>query len=405
LRHAAELDRHPQGTALTIDELRQQKRTFDYIFCYCLFNMSGDINAELDMLHELSGTHSRVVVYQYNYLWEPLLRLAGRLHLKKRETIRNWISIGDLRSYAEARRFHIVRTFRNTLVPTRLFGMGSLFNTISNLIPLGSFCKLDQFVVLKKDVPISQGPIPAGLTICITVRNERDNIRPIVESIPQIAEQQEILFVEGHSTDGTWEEIEKAREALPHKRVRVLKQPGIGQGDAIRFGFRHAEGEVIVLYEGDGTSKAEDIRYFYESICSGAAEFIEGSRFVYPLSNKSMPMVNKLGNIIFARFFSALLGQRFTDVLSGIKAITKEGFKKVDASWGFLQTLDPFGDFELLYGAARYGLRIGEVPMQYQPRPYGETKTRVLRHGVLLGKLALYGYIMFRFNRLKRQKT
>jgi len=177
-----------------------------------------------------------------------------------------------------------------------------------------------------------------------------------------------------------------------------MGQPGKGQGDAVRVGFKAAKGDIVILYEGDGTSDPGDLQYFYQAMSNGYCEFIEGSRFVYPLSNAAMPPANKIGNWLFAKWFSFFLGQNSRDVLSGIKAILKRDYQLLYDRWGFLGFNDPFGDFELLYGAARQGLKFGEIPMRYYPRTYGETKTKVFHHGLYLLRMSLRGYWIFRSN-------
>ena len=164
------------------------------------------------------------------------------------------------------------------------------------------------------------------------------------------------------------------------------------------MGFKDAKGDIIILYEGDGTSDTGDVKYFYDAMRQGRFEFIEGSRFVYPLPSGAMPLANNLGNIFFAKWFTFFLGQRTTDVLSGIKAIFKRDYETLFKRWGFLGFQDPFGDFELLYGAARLGLKFGEVPMRYYPRVYGQSKAKVVRWGLYLMGMAAKGYLIFRKN-------
>jgi glycosyltransferase involved in cell wall biosynthesis len=268
------------------------------------------------------------------------------------------------------------------------------------------FFKLNQYIVAR---PKTQGCTDKNnarsMSLVLTVRDERGNIEPIVTSLPTICANQEILFVEGHSSDGTREEIERVMTLYPEKNIRVLTQPGKGQGDAIRVGFKAALGDVIILYEGDGTSSPEDIQYFYDALCTGRFEFVEGSRFIYPFDDQSMSFAKKVGNIFFARWFSWFLGQHTTDVLSGIKGITKKEYDTIYAHWGFLGLEDPFGDFELLYGAFRFGLKCCEIPMHYRPRPYGISKSHVFRHGIYLLRMAVRGFWMFRTTIVAKKKS
>lgn len=375
--------------------------TFDYIILNGTLGESPDICLLLSRLQSACHEETRLIIYQHNYLWQGIISLAERLHVIPKRGVKNWISVRDLKSFLNGVGFQVLRTFRQMICPCKLGGLGQLLNCISVILPVFDFIKFNQFIIARpmhrpklesrlagKDVP--------SLSIVLTVRDERGNIEPIVKSLPQICPRQEILFVEGHSQDGTREEVQRVIENYPEKNIRLLTQPGTGQGDAIRVGFRGAEGDVIILYEGDGTSSPGDIQYFYNALCSGRFEFIEGSRFIYPFDNRSMPLANKIGNIFFARWFSWFLGQHTTDVLSGIKGITKKEFETIDSHWGFLGMEDPFGDFELLYGAFRFGLTCCEIPMHYQPRTYGVSKSQVFRHGFYLLRMAIRGFILFR---------
>jgi len=371
--------------------------SFDYIVLNGALGESHDICSLLKNLQSVCLPSTRLILYQHNYLWQGVINIAERFHIIEKGTIQNWISVRDLDSTLNGMGYNVLRTFRQTLCPLKLGFLGPLINSLSVLLPIFDFLKLNQFIVARPTAQITRiGMLPKSLSIVLTVRDERDNIEPIVVSLPDICPAQEILFVEGHSSDGTREEIDRVITKYPEKNIRVMTQPGKGQGDAIRFGFRAALGDIIILYEGDGTSVPEDIRYFYDALDTGGFEFVEGSRFVYPIDNRSMPALNKGGNILFACWFSWFLGQHTTDVLSGIKAINKKEFDTIYNHWGFLGFEDPFGDFELLYGAFRFGLNFCEIPMHYRPRSYGISKSHIFRHGFYLLRMAARGYWMFR---------
>ena len=381
----------------TDDTLPGNSDTFDSIFLNGSLGRSADLCLLLQNVQRHCHPSTRLIIYQHNYLWQWILSAAERFHLKKKEQVTNWLSRGDVVIYLQAAGFDVTRTFRRTLCPLHLFGIGPLINGIATILPFFDFLKVDQFFVARPMPSLfPESAQPQSLTICLTVRDEKDNIASIVQSLPEVCSEQEILFVEGHSVDGTREEIERLIPLYPRKHIRVIGQPGKGQGDAIRVGFKEAKGDIILLYEGDNTSDPRDIHHFYEAMRKGYFEFIEGSRFVYPLPKKAMPLLNKLGNIFFALWFSFFLGQRSTDVLSGIKAIRKRDYEHLYREWGFLRIEDPFGDFELLYGAARLGLKFGEIPMRYYPRTYGSSKSRVFRHGLRLLRMAGQGYLVFR---------
>ena len=386
-------------------DLRPIEGQFDYVILKNALGSCPDIGKFLCDLAHVCKPDTRVIVYSYNYLWKLGLRLAEVLRLKRRGGLQNWLSIRDLNNALTAAGFQRVSVTRWQLFPFFLFGLGPVINWLGKFLFFLDWLKLNQFQIFRPLPTGGAGVSPGGvgvppandsLTICLTCRDERDNIEPIVQAIPQLTANQEILFVEGHSTDGTRAEIERVARVYPEKNIRVIGQPGKGQGDAIREGFANARGDIIILLESDMTSPPENVRFVYESLRRRYAEFIEGSRFVYPLSLKAMPLANQLGNGSFAYFFSWLFRGHLTDVLSGIKAIRKRDFQKVLARWNDWGINDPFGDFELLFGAVRLGLLCAEQPIHYRPRPYGKTKTRVWYHGYILAKMALNAFLRFR---------
>jgi hypothetical protein len=376
-------------------DLRPINGPFDYIILKNALGSCPDIGAFLCDLRRLCKPDTRVIVYSYNYLWKLGLRLAEKLHLKRRGGLQNWLSIRDLNNVLTTAGLQRVSVSRWQIFPFFLGGPGAIINWFGKFLFFLDWLKLNQFQVFRP-LPTENKADDESLTICLTCRDERGNIEPIVQAIPQLTPNQEILFVEGHSTDGTREEIERVSRAYPQKNVRVIGQPGKGQGDAIREGFAQARGNIIILLEADMTSPPENVRFVYESIRHRYAEFIEGSRFVYPLSLAAMPLANQLGNGSFAYFFSWLFRGHLTDVLSGIKAVRKTDFQKILARWNDWGINDPFGDFELLFGAVRLGLLSAEQPIHYRPRPYGQTKTHVWYHGYILAKMALSAFLRFR---------
>ena len=389
--------KYPKFTFIHQSGVAKLSGKFDFIILHGSLGQAKDLVMLLKQLQKLCHPSTRIVVYQHNHLWQWAISFIEKMGWKRQEDTQSWLSVADLSVYLVGCGFESTRIFRRTLLPLFAFGLGPAVNFVATVVPIFDFLKLDQYI-LARPLPelFPRDTKSPGLTICITVRNEKENIEPIVKALPVVCPEQEILFVEGHSTDGTREEIERIAKKYPRKNVRVIGQPGKGQGDAIRVGFKDAKGDIVILYEGDGTSNPGDLPYFYEAMQKGRFEFIEGSRFVYPLSSEAMPFLNKLGNIFFARWFSFFLGQRTTDILSGIKAIQRHDYVNLYERWSFLGLDDPFGDFELLYGAARMGLRIGEIPMRYYPRVYGASKTNVIKHGLYLLRMAMKGYLIFR---------
>ncbi len=377
----------------SLEEIRGE---FDYIILGDILGFCDDIGDFMRRLGRLCTPDTRILILHHRYIFSPLLRLAERAGLKRPGGLANLLSWRDIRSYMSASGFEPISQQNAMLCPLHLGGLGRIINLVARILPVFDWAKLYHYSIFRPTPAPSPATAGPSLTVCLTCRNERDCIEPLVRAIPAIADEQEILFVEGHSTDGTREEIERVIGAYPEKSIRVIGQPGIGQGDAIREGFSQARGDIIILLEADMTSPPTDIAYVYECLKNHQGEFLEGSRFVYPLSPASMPYINQAGNWFFALIFGWLFRQHITDVLSGIKAIHKRNFQKLLMRWGTWGIEDPFGDFELLFGAMRLGLKGVELPIHYQPRPYGESKTRVIGHGWMLLKMAMVAWSKFR---------
>lgn len=388
--------RHPQYQHLTApDYASELEESFEYIVLNGITGEVHDLFTLLQRIMSLCTPTSRVVIVQTNYLWRPVLRLAVRLGLKRPEARQNWLSVGDLRVFLDGVGFETIDVRSKLYCPKRLFGLGPAINWLAGLIPFVHRLASTEILIARPTAQTSDVSTKSA-TVVLTTRDERENIEPIVRAIPSVGCETEILFVEGHSVDGTRGEIERVIAAYPQKNIRLLIQDGRGQGDAIRKGFAEAKGDVIILLEADRTSPPEDILKAFQFVASGRCDYVNGSRFIYPRSREAMSLRNSVGNTLFAVWFTWFLGQRTSDVLCGLKAIDRRHFVRLLKNWGFLGLFDPFGDFELLFGAARLGLKISEVPTRYSPRLYGKTKSRFFTHGLMLVRMALRATRIFK---------
>jgi glycosyltransferase involved in cell wall biosynthesis len=241
---------------------------------------------------------------------------------------------------------------------------------------------------------------PASVSIVIAARNEQGNIAELVRRVPQLAASQELIFVEGGSSDDTWLEIQKAisdYSGNPEQRLIALQQTGKGKGDAVRCGFDVASGEVLMILDADLSVEPEELFKFVQALSDDRCEFANGSRLVYPMDNKAMRFLNILGNKFFAMLFKYLLGQPVGDTLCGTKVLRKSDYERIISNRHELGDFDPFGDFDLLFGASKLGLRIRDVPIHYKERTYGETNISRFSHGLLLIKMCRVAAMKLKF--------
>jgi hypothetical protein len=338
----------------------------------------------------------RVVVTQYSALWEPVLRIASHLGLRDRRIEQNWLSKLDLRNLAYLSGLEVVKSGTKMLMPVYIPGISELCNILlANIWPF-SHLGIFNYFVLRKAAPRTSR---ASISIVVPARNEAGTIEKIATELPDLGAGTEIIFIEGNSTDNTYDEI--VRVAGVHGRTRNIKyakQSGRGKGDAVRKGFEMATGDILTIFDADMTVPAAEMKGFYDAIVENKADFVNGSRLVYPMKDDSMRVLNFFGNKFFSLAFSWILGQPLKDTLCGTKVIWREDYEKVKKGRAFFGDFDPFGDFDLLFGAAKLNLKIIDLPVHYQARVYGTTNISRWKHGWLLLRMTFFaaGKLKFR---------
>jgi hypothetical protein len=354
------------------------------------FNHDFDIQALLLQLKTKLARTTRLVVVLYNPYLRWVYHLANRLGIRKGDLPCTFVTRVDLQNIAKVAGFEIVRLRQTVYCPARLLGLGTAVNRMLPLVPLVRWLSLASVVVMRPLVPSSQ----QGISCVIPARNERGNIENALKRFPNSGREAEIIFVEGHSTDGTWEEIVRvATKYRDQFRILAVQQPGKGKADAVRLGFSHAREELLVILDADLTMPPEMLSRFAFAYDQGHGDFINGSRLVYPMEGAAMRFLNRLGNIFFAKMLSAVLDVRLGDSLCGTKLLTKHDYERMVAWRKDFGEFDPFGDFELLFPAAELGLEIVDVPVRYLARTYGETNIQRFRHGLQLLKMTWVGLV------------
>ena len=365
---------------------------FDVILLSDTIGSLDDIQATFERLHPLCGPDTRVIVSYYSGAWEPIIRLAEALGLKMPTRAQNWLSTEDIRSILDLSGFREIKREWRMLLPKRLLGLGPLINRTLAVLPLIRRLCVRNYLVLRSTRPrVSRAPAPS-LSVIIPCRNERGNIEDAVGRLPHMAPFQEIIFVEGHSKDGTLEECRRVAAAHPHLDIKVAVQDGKGKGDAVRKGFDMATGDILVILDADLTVPPEDLPKFYQVLASSKGEFVNGSRLVYPMEDDAMRFLNLVANRGFAAIFSYLLNQRVTDTLCGTKALSRQHYRELAAARSYFGDFDPFGDFDLIFGATKLNLELVEVPIRYRARTYGETQISRFRHGLLLLRMVVFAF-------------
>ncbi|HKR60542.1 MAG TPA: glycosyltransferase [Pyrinomonadaceae bacterium] len=363
---------------------------FDIIILSDLVNDLWDVLKVLEQVARHSGPHTRVIFNLYSRVWELPLRLARWLGLAKPNLAQNWLTVEDVAGLLSLAGFEIVRHRKEVLLPLNIPLLASLANRyLAKLWPF-NLAVLTHLIVAKPILTASDRAKEPTVSVIVPARNEAGNIAGIFSRVPALGSDTELIFVEGGSTDNTYEEIERAIAVYPGKRCLLLKQTGSGKGDAVRLGFGHASGDVLMILDSDLSVLPEDLTRFLNVLVSGKADFVNGSRLVYPMEKEAMRFLNLIGNKFFSFAFSWLLEQDIKDTLCGTKALWKSDYEEIVANRKYFGDFDPFGDFDLLFGAAKLNLKIIDLPIRYHDRTYGSTNIQRWRHGWLLMKMVAF---------------
>ncbi len=388
----------PDGSfSVSPGETASFDRTYDCILLSDTLNEAADVQAMLENLQRAANSETRLIINVHNTLWRPVFALARWLGLKPKGPANSWLSGGDLENLLDLAGWDVIRKDARILFPAPLPVLDFLLNRC--LAPFLSFLCLTVFLVArpKRERSVGKDGKAPKVSVIIPARNEAGNIPPAIERIPEMGSHTEIIFVEGNSSDGTWEAIEKAIQDHPERDIRAFRQSGRGKGNAMRLGYERARGDILMILDADLTVPPEDLPKFYEALASGRAEFANGVRLVYPMESEAMRFLNMCGNKFFSLLFSWLLNQPIKDTLCGTKVFWAEDYKRLAANRKFFGDFDPFGDFDLIFGAVKLNLHLRDIPVRYRDRTYGETQINRWRDGWLLIRMSWFAARKLKF--------
>lgn len=368
--------------------------TFDYIVCSDVVNDLWDVQEALEAVRRHCHAETRVILNAYSRIWELPRKAAESIGLASPQLPQNWLTVEDIGNLLFLADFEVIRTAHEIMWPFRLPLLDSLANEYLVKVAPWRWLAMTNLLVAR---PRPKPREDVVVTVVVPARNEAGNISHILDRVPKLGAGTDLIFVEGNSKDDTYETIEREIAKRPESEARLFRQTGKGKGDAVRLGFSQARGELLMILDADLTVPPEDLPRFYEAWRSGKGEFINGVRLVYPMEEGAMRFFNLLGNKFFSLAFSWLLGQSIKDTLCGTKVLSRRDYEMIAANRAYFGHLDPFGDFDLIFGAAKYTLKIVDLPVRYRERTYGETNIQRWSHGWLLLKMLLLAMRRLKF--------
>lgn len=384
-------ERYPQFQFIRSDpEELSMKKKFDYILFSHISDTIDVINA-FRHLKNLLEPHTRLIIYTYNHLWQPIIKLAELCRIKMPMPEQNWLSEIDIYGLLNLSGFEHLRTYRTILFPKWIPFLSWFLNRVIAKLPLlNRLCMTN--VIVARPFPLKFNPNDTGVSVIVPCKNERGNIEPAVQRIPNMGKHTEIIFCDDKSTDGTAEEVLRMQEEHPDRDIKLVEGPGICKAENVWTGFDSAKEDVFMILDADLTVMPEELPYFFQAITEGKGDFINGSRMVYPVQKMAMKFSNMLGNKAFSLVFSYLLSQKVKDTLCGTKVMWRSDWERMKPllnSWG----VDRWGDYKLLFSASKLHLRIVDLPVNYQERIFGTTKmVRVFQNGLIMLRMCFIGF-------------
>ena len=378
----------------------QLDEKFDLIILSNLIGYLDDIQEVFTQLHKVCHPQTKIIVTYYNYLWEPILKLGELVGLKKPTPLQNWLSLADINNLLYIAGFDVYRNTNRVLFPFNVPLLTSFLNSFLAKLPFFRFFSLNIYTFAKQLSTLSEAEYKDkySVSVVIPARNESGNIENAILHLPTLGKHTEIIFIEGNSTDDTWAKIQEiaAKYSNTHD-IKIAQQTGKGKADAVRKGFGMATGDILMILDADLTVPPEDLPKFYDAIASGKGDFINGSRLVYPMNKGAMRFLNLLGNKFFSMAFTWLLEQKFKDTLCGTKVIFREDYYRLVKNQHYFGNFDPFGDYDLIFGAHKLNHKIVEIPIRYKERTYGSTNISRFKHGIILLRMCSFAARKIKF--------
>ncbi len=381
------------------EEINLDKK-FDVIILSNLVGYLPDIQQVFEQLHKVSHEETKIIITYYNIFWEPFIKFAEFVRIKKKGPKQSWLSSKDLSNLLYLADFETYKQNSSMLFPFYIPLVSGFLNKFLSRLPFFNWFALNQYTFALPIFAKSEKDVEKkySTSVLIPARNESGNIENAILRLPEFGKHIEILFVEGNSTDDTWEKIQEIQKKYEKTHdIKILQQPGKGKGDAVRAGYNIASGDILMILDADLTVPPEQLPKFYNAIAQNKGGFINGTRLIYPMEKNAMRFLNTLGNKFFSMAFSWLLEQPIKDTLCGTKVMFRKDYLRLAANRSYFGDFDPFGDFDLLFGAFKLNLKIIDMPIRYQERIYGDTNISRFKHGLLLLKMWWFALFKIKF--------
>lgn len=379
-----------------VKSLSSIEEKFDLVIITDLFELTDDIYSVLKIIKKILIPNGKLLVNSVNPKWNVILKLFEKLQLKTFTKDRAYIHPKKISTIAKSDGFELNQYYSRQIFPFRMLGIGKLINKILEVVLLPFNIGIKNYMIFSY---YKSSNVNNSKSIIIPAKNEEKNLVPLIKRIPVFDEEYELVVVYGKSKDKTEEIVLDLENLFPEINIKVLKQSSNGKANAVWEAVEVCDMELIAILDSDQSVDPETLEYFFEILESGNADFVNGTRLIYPMEDKAMRTINTFGNKIFQFLISLVIRQKLTDSLCGTKVFKKSNINKIKIWQDTLSSRDPFGDFDLIFSAAYAGDKILEYPVHYRARVYGETQISRFRDGFKLIKYFIESYYLFNISK------
>lgn len=379
-----------------VKSLSSIEEKFDLVIITDLFELTDDIYSVLKIIKKILIPNGKLLVNSVNPKWNVILKLFEKLQLKTFTKDRAYIHPKKISTIAKSDGFELNQYYSRQIFPFRILGIGKLINKILEVVLLPFNIGIKNYMIFSY---YKSSNVNNSKSIIIPAKNEEKNLVPLIKRIPVFDEEYELVVVYGKSKDKTEEIVLDLENLFPEINIKVLKQSSNGKANAVWEAVEVCDMELIAILDSDQSVDPETLEYFFEILESGNADFVNGTRLIYPMEDKAMRTINTFGNKIFQFLISLVIRQKLTDSLCGTKVFKKSNINKIKIWQDTLSSRDPFGDFDLIFSAAYAGDKILEYPVHYRARVYGETQISRFRDGFKLIKYFIESYYLFNISK------
>lgn len=369
---------------------------YDCIVLSDMFEVNDDILGLLKLLKKNLNNDGTILLTSITPIWDGVLSILEMLNLKNKSKKRSYIHLNKLSAVLDTINFQITGKRTRQYFPFKLFYFGNIINNFLEIILYFFNFGIRSYFTIKEIEDTAEKDV-LSKTIIVPAKNEEGNLNELINRIPYLGNNVEVIISCGISNDNTLGMAKSLKS--DNFIIKVIEQTSKGKANAVWEACEQSSNDLIAILDADLSVDPEELSSFFELIETKKCDFVNGTRLIYSMEKGSMRFINNFGNRLFQYVVSKIIRLPLTDSLCGTKVFKKNLYEKIKKWQSVVKIKDPFGDFDLLFAAAYSSQKIVEYPIHYRARKYGTTQIRRFKDGFKLIKYLSVSFYKFNSSR------